>query len=251
MTELEKARLLAARSEIVSLADAAMDGSLTEEALGAGLEALRQIPLGVSRVVDAVHVPADAGEYREGLERILERIPSGWGRWIDCGPGWYPIVVRLSDALAELIPGFEVHQVKEKYGTLRFYWGVPYEELPCCTAFRVRDPRPAQGAISGPYAPKDRDPEELRLLEEWFARYLEHQASSGHRRENELASAAVDQDRAMEIGERAQALVSEAEEASARTCETCGASGVLHEDGGWLRTLCAGCAEGSGFVACA
>ena len=59
------------------------------------------------------------------LTEILERIPVHWGRWISCGPGWYPLVIKTHKMLDYLMPGYEIHQVKEKYGQLRFYWGEP------------------------------------------------------------------------------------------------------------------------------
>jgi hypothetical protein len=43
--------------------------------------------------------------------------------------GWFPLVNRLCDELEQLlgeeIGRFKVRQVKEKLGTLRFYWGLP------------------------------------------------------------------------------------------------------------------------------
>jgi len=250
LTELEKERLAAIRSEVMAIAEAARSGDLTEESLKAGIEALRQIPCDPVRVLDAIHVPDDAGEHRAGLERILRRIPDGWGRWIGCGPGWYPIIVDLADAIAELVPEYEIHQVKEKYGTLRFYWGVPYRDLACCAEFHQVDPRPFPGASIGPFAPKDRDPEESRRLQEWFRRYDAHLASVEHKRVNEAAyvAAEADQDHARSIDQRIEALIDVAEEVSARTCERCGSPGVLHEDHGWLATLCASCAAESGFL---
>lgn len=251
LSPLDEARIDAVRAEVCALAQAAAAGSLDEESLAASLEALRQIPLDPVRVLDAVHVPDDAGEHREGLERVLRRIPDGWGRWISCGPGWYSIVVRLADEIAELLPEYEIHQVKEKYGTLRFYWGTPHREPVCCESFTLHDPRPSKGAISGPFAPKDRDPEEQRLLEEWFLRSQAHLESQEHKQTREATVAAVDHRRAREIGEKVEALVDAAEEASARTCERCGSPGSLHENAGWLGTLCARCAEVSGYVPCA
>ena len=75
--------------------------------------------------MNATHLPGDVGEHSEGLAGILGRIPDGWGRWIGCGKGWYPIIVRLDAEISKLVPGYEIHQVKEKYGTLRFYCGSP------------------------------------------------------------------------------------------------------------------------------
>lgn len=55
------------------------------------------------------------------LKPIVDRIPSGWGKWIDVGPGWYPIVIKLNEDIAKIAPDYEVHQVKEKFGGLRYY----------------------------------------------------------------------------------------------------------------------------------
>ncbi len=38
------------------------------------------------------------------------------------GRGWYPVVIALDRQLADLDPGYRVLQVKEKFGTLRYYW---------------------------------------------------------------------------------------------------------------------------------
>ena len=71
--------------------------------------------------LNALHMPKDAGEYAVALEAIMRRIPDGWGRWISCDAGWYPIIVELDRDLAALDPDYELHQVKEKFGGLRFY----------------------------------------------------------------------------------------------------------------------------------
>jgi hypothetical protein len=71
--------------------------------------------------VDRLLIPDDAGPYRAGLLSVMLRIPEGWGRWISCEAGWYPLITRLDSELAALDPRYVVHQVKEKYGALRFY----------------------------------------------------------------------------------------------------------------------------------
>ena len=53
---------------------------------------------------------------------MLARIPDGWGRWISCGCGWYSLLVKLDEQLRALLPNYELHQVKEKFGGLRYYW---------------------------------------------------------------------------------------------------------------------------------
>ena len=40
---------------------------------------------------------------------------------VDVGPGWYDIIIRLNEQIASLVPDYEVHQIKEKFGGLRYY----------------------------------------------------------------------------------------------------------------------------------
>jgi RNA polymerase-binding transcription factor DksA len=93
------------------------------------------------QILNALHVPEDAGEHAEALHGMLVRIPDGWGRWISCSRGWYPLLVELDEQLRALLPNYVIHQVKEKFGGLRYYWD-PGEE--------VRDPSdPGGEAIVG------------------------------------------------------------------------------------------------------
>jgi hypothetical protein len=80
------------------------------------------IPFNIEAFTNAIRVPSDAGDDAGALEAILRRIPDGWGRWIGVGRGWYPIVTALDRKLADLDRGYQVLQVKEKFGTLRYYW---------------------------------------------------------------------------------------------------------------------------------
>ena len=73
-------------------------------------------------LLNALHVPNDAGEHADALRGMLVRIPDGWGRWISCDRGWYPLLVELDEQLRTLLPDYVVHQVKEKFGGLRYYW---------------------------------------------------------------------------------------------------------------------------------
>ena len=89
--------------------------------------------------LNALHVPEDAGEHADALRGILARIPDGWGRWISCSRGWYPLLVELDEQVRALLPNYVIHQVKEKFGGLRYYWE-PGEE--------VRDPG-GEAAVGG------------------------------------------------------------------------------------------------------
>jgi hypothetical protein len=80
------------------------------------------IPFDVEAFTNAIRVPSDAGDDAGALEAILRRIPDDWGRWIGVGRGWHPIVTALDRKLTDLDRGYRVLQVKEKLGTLRYYW---------------------------------------------------------------------------------------------------------------------------------
>ena len=60
--------------------------------------------------------------------RLKARIPKGWGTWISCETGWYALLEDLDNKISYLAPNYEIHQVKEKYGTLRFYIGGPTKD---------------------------------------------------------------------------------------------------------------------------
>ncbi|MBN0971288.1 hypothetical protein P9A14_08320 [Gordonia hongkongensis] len=87
---------------------------------------------------DKLHIPDDAGPYREALTAILCRIPDGWGRWISCDAGWYRLICQLDRQLAAIDPGYEVHQVKEKFGALRYYFATS-PGLPATNEQRMDD----------------------------------------------------------------------------------------------------------------
>lgn len=120
--EPDEEREEALRAAVNDLAAAAVDPNSTEDEMTAAMESIRQVPIDRQRMLNAIRVPSNAGEYEPALRSLLARIPDGWGRWIECGPGWYPILARLDERLRQIDPDYEVHQIKEKYGTLRFYW---------------------------------------------------------------------------------------------------------------------------------
>jgi hypothetical protein len=96
---------------------------LIDETVGAeGVAMMAEAEADYSKFLNSPRVPNDAGESAEGLAAIIARIPPGWGRWIGCGRGWYPLLIEIDTRLSSLDPDYEVHQVKEKYGGLRYYY---------------------------------------------------------------------------------------------------------------------------------
>jgi hypothetical protein len=121
LTETEKARWDAIRSTIDAMAKGLTEGTLDAEGLAATTAKLQQVDVDLKRILNSLHIPEDAGEFRDALAAILHRIPDNWGRWISCDAGWYPLITRLDAALSALDPDYQIHQIKEKFGTLRYY----------------------------------------------------------------------------------------------------------------------------------
>jgi hypothetical protein len=62
-------------------------------------------------------------------EKLISRIPQGWGNYVSCDSGWDWILEELEEKLNHLDSNYEVHQVKEKFGTLRFYFSTRKEDI--------------------------------------------------------------------------------------------------------------------------
>lgn len=135
LNETERAQWTAASSAVSALAESAYAGTLDADAIDATFSKLRQIPFDHDRLLNAVHVAEDAGEHRDRLIAMLRRIPDGWGRWIGCDAGWYPLITALDAGLAAIAPDYELNQVKEKYGTLRYYAEPPSSDESLRSAF--------------------------------------------------------------------------------------------------------------------
>lgn len=59
---------------------------------------------------------------REKLENVLSRFEDGWFVTIQCESGWDDLIADLDKELSSIDPNYVVHQVKEKFGGLRFYF---------------------------------------------------------------------------------------------------------------------------------
>lgn len=70
-------------------------------------------------------------KYREFIkpEKGIQNTLMGFG--FECGEGWFPILERLFEAISKLDKpeGFEITQVKEKYGTLNVYTQSSTDEI--------------------------------------------------------------------------------------------------------------------------
>lgn len=204
----------------------------------------------LNEMLNTVHIPEDAGEHADGLRRILARIPENWGRWISCAAGWYPLVIELDQKLAEISPDYELHQVKEKFGTLRYYIGFPQLDPQCCIDMEATrpfdgpiDPRWLRARVKGP----DRTLEQQYDLDRWYyTKFLPHFDTEEH--SEQMDALEPERQRRRELLNKMEEVIREYEDLSACTCELCGADAELLARNYWYRTLCPTCAEKDGYM---
>ena len=55
------------------------------------------------------------------VEALKEKIPSLFGKYINVDEGWYQIIVDCDKELTEIDPHYQILQIKEKFGGLRYY----------------------------------------------------------------------------------------------------------------------------------
>jgi hypothetical protein len=55
------------------------------------------------------------------LTVVKQHFGEGCPTWIDCGKGWYQLILDTHNKIVELDPNYTIQQIKEKYGGLRFY----------------------------------------------------------------------------------------------------------------------------------
>lgn len=185
------------------------------------------------QLLNAVHVPEDAGEHTEALRGILLRIPDGWGRWISCDSGWYSLIVELDEQLRALLPNYVIHQIKEKFGGLRYYWASGED------VHDPGDPEPSAPRQDGDEAERDG---RRQQHDAWCERL------DAYRQTPEGRARIADLERRIKLAEK---LVRAAERRASVTCEACGATGMLHRTlarCSWYKTLCQACAEREKYV---
>lgn len=66
-------------------------------------------------------LPDNIENYKQDLLDILSRIDPAYGVNLYFPPGWIPLVVNLHKQILSVLPNYKIHQVKEKFGTLRYY----------------------------------------------------------------------------------------------------------------------------------
>lgn len=55
------------------------------------------------------------------LENVKNKISPAYGRYISVDEGWYQLVVDCDKELTAIDPDYQILQIKEKFGGLRYY----------------------------------------------------------------------------------------------------------------------------------
>jgi len=245
-------------ARLEAFADAVRDvvaGATGDDASGfrAAFDQARHLASGIDtdEMLSSLHVPDGAGEREGALRRLLLRIPDGWGRWISCSSGWFELLARAERDLAAVCLTFTVHQIKEKYGTLRLYVEFDHDDdLP--VEVRAAEPDcPSRRELAEILGMKDATGEGavgdvwqqayetvfVPAHDDWAGRVEAIRGSEKGRRASE------DQARRVDEFER---LIERFEKESARVCELCGADGALSRTLArwpWYAVRCDGCRE--------
>ena len=82
--------------------------------------------------INDLYIPEDVDEdMKEDFIEILNTIPENWGRWVTLDKGWYKLVIDTHKKLKYIDPNYQINQVKEKFGGLRYYYqsSFPYGSM--------------------------------------------------------------------------------------------------------------------------
>jgi hypothetical protein len=76
-------------------------------------------------------------EHKKAYKPVSDRIATTWGKQVACGLGWKDLIFNLVERIDKVWEGFsswkphecwQLNQVKEKFGGLRFYVGIPMKK---------------------------------------------------------------------------------------------------------------------------
>ncbi len=252
------------QARLEAFADAVRDvvaGATGDDASGfrAAFDQAQHLGAGIDtdELLRSLHVPDGAGEHEVALRRLLLRIPDGWGRWIGCSSGWFELLARAERELAAVCPTFTVHQIKEKFGTLRLYAEFDYDD-DLAVEVRAAEPAcPSRQELAEILGLKDPSGEDavgdvwqkayervfVPAHDDWAGRVEAIRGSEeGHRAIEEQARRAEEFER----------LIERFEKQSASVCELCGAEGALSrtvEQWPWYALRCDGCRKAGWTIA--
>lgn len=72
------------------------------------------------------------------IEAIRSRFAEGWSNYVEVDEGWYELVIACHEDLKKLDPDYKVSQIKEKFGSLRYYFQ-PSEACDRLTFYKMKE----------------------------------------------------------------------------------------------------------------
>jgi hypothetical protein len=178
--------------------------------------------LDIETFIDKVHLPDDAGEYAQVLAKLLSHIPDGYGRWISCDRGWYPLLAEFEQNLSALKKDYALYEIKQKYGELRINCSVRKEISP-------PDDFEPEYPHQGSELEKAQWSAEHKL---WYQRVKEYLKTSEGRK--------IEKDD-IALQNMADLLVKDIERKALNTCEVCSQQGqktATKAASPWIAVLC-------------
>ena len=82
-------------------------------------------------------------ELQPKIEALKKRISPPYVQWLDVDEGWYQLVLDCDKELFEINSKYEIFQIKEKFGALRYYMSPSNDTTP--------EQRDAMWAITSKY----------------------------------------------------------------------------------------------------
>jgi len=74
---------------------------------------------------DVEFIPDDAGDYRDQLLDIIQRMSSGYWPHIGVSVGWYPLIVNANEQLDALCHNYKITSLTKSNGTIQYFFRLP------------------------------------------------------------------------------------------------------------------------------
>ena len=77
--------------------------------------------------IDSITLRQQVSSHAKSVLDLLSRFNPDFPMSLDVGPGWIYIVADLNEQLSYIDPHYKIAQIKEKFGTLRYYVDLSYD----------------------------------------------------------------------------------------------------------------------------
>lgn len=78
--------------------------------------------------INSVTLRQQVSMHTKSILDILSRFNSDFPKSLDVGPGWIHIIADLNEQISYIDPHYKIAQIKEKFGTLRYYVDLSFDK---------------------------------------------------------------------------------------------------------------------------